>query len=89
MTILAELDISLAAYQAARSKAATAARLALEAEAIAEKTRRMVEAGDLSPLEHDRRLIEASAAKIIRQTAELEAQTAAGAVEDAMQAPLL
>ena len=89
VTILAELDISLAAYQAARSKAATAARLALEAEAIAEKTRRMVEAGDLSPLEHDRRLIEASAAKIIRQTAELEAQTAAGAVEDAMQAPLL
>jgi ABC-type uncharacterized transport system substrate-binding protein len=48
----------------------------------------MVEAGNVSALELTRRQIEASAAKVALMTATLEAQTAAGALEDAMQCPL-
>ncbi|MBM3868957.1 MAG: TolC family protein [Verrucomicrobia bacterium] len=87
-TILAELDITLAAYRASRAKAATAAQLVKEADALSGKTRKLVEAGDVSALELTRRQIETSAAKINRMKADLEAQTAAGALEDAMQSPL-
>ena len=48
----------------------------------------MVEGGQLSPLEHTRRQIEASTANVALMAASIEAQTAAGALEDAMQATL-
>lgn len=83
-----ELDIALAAYHASRAKAATAAQLAQEADAASETTKKMVEAGNVSALELTRRRIEASAAKVALMAATLEAQTAAGALEDAMQSPL-
>jgi outer membrane protein TolC len=86
--IQGELDIALAAYQASRAKATTAAQLAQEADAASDTTRKMVEAGNVSALELTRRQIEASAAKVAFMTANLEAQTAAGALEDAMQSPL-
>lgn len=87
-TIQGELDIALAAYQASRAKAATAASLSTEAGTAADTTKRVVDAGELSPLEHTRRQIEASTAKVALMAAQIEAQTAAGALEDAMQAPL-
>lgn len=87
-TIQGELDLALAAYQASRAKAATAAALASEAGTAANTTKRVVDAGELSPLEHTRRQIEASTAKVALMAAQIEAQTAAGALEDAMQAPL-
>ena len=48
----------------------------------------MVEGGEISPLELARRRVEESAAKVALLAAQLEAQAAAGALEDAMQAPL-
>jgi hypothetical protein len=62
--------------------------LAKEAAAASEATRSMVRAGAVSALEFTRREIEASTANIALQAARIEAQTAAGALEDAMQAPL-
>ena len=82
------LDIALAAYQASRIKASTAAQLAHEADTASGTTKKMVEAGNVSALELTRRQIEASAAKVALMTTTLEAQTAAGALEDAMQCPL-
>lgn len=86
--IQGELDIALAAYQASRAKAATAAQLAQEADTASDTTQKMVEAGNVSALELTRRQIEASAAKVALMAANIEAQTAAGALEDAMQSPL-
>lgn len=83
-----ELNVALAGYQASRAKAATAEQLAKEAAAASEATRSMVRAGAVSALEFTRREIEASTANIALQAARIEAQTAAGALEDAMQAPL-
>jgi len=87
-TIQGEFDIAIAAYEASRAKAQTAATLSQAAEAAADTTKRMVEAGELSPLELTRRQIESSTANLARRAADLEAQTAAGALEDAMQARL-
>ena len=87
-TIQGELDIALAAYQASRAKATTAATLAQEAAEASNTTKRMVEGGQVSALEFTRRQIEASAANVALMAANVEAQTAAGALEDAMQATL-
>ncbi len=86
--IQGELDIALAAYRASRDKASTAAQLAGEARTATETTQRLVAAGEVSALEHTRRRIEASAAEVARMTAILEAQAAAGTLEDATQSPL-
>ncbi len=87
-TIQGELDIELAGYQASRAKATTAAMLAQEAADASNTTKRMVEGGQLSALEYTRRQIEASTANVALMAANIEAQTAAGALEDAMQATL-
>lgn len=87
-TIQGELDIALAAYQASKAKASTAALLAQEALAASDTTKRMVDAGQVSALELTRRQIEASTANVALMAANIEAQTAAGALEDAMQATL-
>jgi outer membrane protein TolC len=87
-TIQGELDIALAAYQASRSKATTAAQLSQEAIAASNTTKSMVDAGQVSALELTRRQIETSTANVALLAAQLEAQTAAGALEDAMQATL-
>ena len=87
-TIQGELDIALAAYQASRAKAATAAQLSQEAIAASNTTKSMVDAGQVSALELTRRQIETSTANVALLAAHLEAQTAAGALEDAMQATL-
>jgi cobalt-zinc-cadmium efflux system outer membrane protein len=83
-----ELDIALAAYQASRSKVATAGQLAKDAATSSEATQSMVRAGAVSGLEFTRRQIEACAANLALQSARIEAQIAAGALEDAMQSPL-
>ncbi|MCB1279402.1 TolC family protein [Prosthecobacter sp.] len=87
-TIQGELDIALAAYRASRAKASTAALLAQEARAASDTTKRMVDAGQVSALELTRRQIEASNANVALMAANIEAQSAAGALEDAMQATL-
>lgn len=86
--IQAELDSARAAYDTSRQKAATAALLAGEAERAADTSQKMVEAGNISALELTRRRIESSAAKLALLTAKIEAQTAAGLLEDAAQSPL-
>ncbi len=86
--VFGEIEIALAAYRAARAKAGTAATLAKEAASAADTTKRMVEAGDVSPLELTRRRIEASAANLANTAANAEAQTAAGALEAAIHARL-
>lgn len=83
-----EIDVALAAYQASKAKAATAEQLARDAGSATETTRRMVEGGEISALELTRRRIEASTADVALMAANLEALTAAGALEDAMQATL-
>jgi outer membrane protein TolC len=87
-TIQGELDIALAAYQASRAKATTAEQLSQEAIAASNTTKSMVDAGQVSALELTRRQIETSTANVALLAAQLEAQTAAGALEDAMQATL-
>jgi len=87
-TIQGELDIALAGYQASRAKATTAGMLAQEAADASNTTKRMVEGGQLSALEFTRRQIEASTANVALMAANIETQTAAGALEDAMQATL-
>ena len=86
--LFGEIETALAGYRAARAKAATAATLSSEASQASETTRRMVEAGELVPLELTRRRIEASAANLSRLDARIEAQQAAGALEAALQIPL-
>jgi outer membrane protein TolC len=86
--VFGEIETALAAYRAARAKAATATTLSSEASQASETTRRMVEAGELVPIELTRRRIEASAANLSRLDARIEAQQAAGALEAAMQIPL-
>lgn len=86
--IQGEMDIAFAAYSASRAKTATAGQLAEEATAASDTTKRMVEGGAVSALELTRRQIEASAARVAHLSAQIEAQTAAGALEDAMQATL-
>jgi outer membrane protein TolC len=83
-----EIDVALAAYQNSKAKAATAAQLAREAATATETTKRMVDGGEVSALELTRRRIEASTADLALMAANLEALTAAGALEDAMQATL-
>lgn len=83
-----ELNVATAAYQAAKSKVVTAGLLAKEALAASQATKSMVRAGAVSALELPLREIEASTANVALQAARIEAQTAAGALEDAMQSPL-
>lgn len=87
-SVQGELDLAFAAYQASRAKALTAAQLAKEASSAEDTTKRMVEVGEVSALELTRRQIETSAANVALLAANLEAQTAAGVLEDAMQATL-
>jgi outer membrane protein TolC len=87
-SIEGELNMALASYQASRLKVATAEQLARDAAAASDATQRMVRAGAVSALEFTRRQIEASAANMALQSARIEAQIAAGALEDSMQSPL-
>ena len=86
--VFGEIETALAAYRAARAKAATAATLADEAAHASETTKRMVDAGELAPLELTRRRIEASASNLSRLEARIQAQQAVGALEAALQVPL-
>jgi hypothetical protein len=70
------------------SKVATAGQLAKDAATSSKTTQSMVRAGAVSGLEFTRRQIEACAANLALQSARIEAQIAAGALEDAMQSPL-
>ena len=86
-TVFGEIELALAAYRAAQAKAATAAKLTNDAAAQADSAGKMVEAGELSPLEHTRRRIEVTAAKLARQEALQEARAALAALEAAIQVP--
>ncbi len=86
--IITEVGSALAAYQTMTAKAATARTLADEAAHASDTTRKMVAVGELIPLDFVRRKIEASASNIALLTARVEAQTAAGQLEAALQMPL-
>ena len=83
-----ELNVAVAAYEAARAKAATAEQLASQAAGASQAIKSMVRAGAVSALDFTRREIEASTANVALQAARIEAQITAGALEDAMQSPL-
>jgi cobalt-zinc-cadmium efflux system outer membrane protein len=86
--VIGELDVARAAYATARQKVDAAAVLAREAGQAVETIRRMVEGGELSPLELTSRKIVASAANLALLSAQIEAQTTVGLLEDAAQTPL-
>ena len=86
--VFGEIEAALAAYRAAQAKASTAAQLADEAAHASDTTKRMVEAGELGPLELVRRRIEASASALSRLEAKLQTQEAIGQLEAALQLPL-
>jgi cobalt-zinc-cadmium efflux system outer membrane protein len=86
--VITEVGSALAAYQTMSAKAATARKLADEAAHASETTKKMVDAGELIPLDFVRRKIEASASNVALLTARIEAQTAAGQLEAALQMPL-
>ena len=86
--VFGEIETALASYRAGNAKVATAAKLADEAAHASDTTGRMVEAGELAPLDLTRRRIEASAAKLSLLEARIQAQQAAGELEAALQVPL-
>lgn len=86
-TVFGEIETALAAYRATQAKAATAAKLADDAVAHEKSAGKMVDAGEISPLELTRRRIEVSAAKLARQEAVHEARAALAALEAAIQVP--
>ena len=86
--VFGEIETALAAYRGARAKVATANKLFDEAAHATETTKRMVEAGELAPLEVTRRNIEASAAALARLEARIQAQQAVGALESALHTPM-
>ena len=86
--VFGEIQTALAAYRAARAKADTAAALAGDAVQASDTTKRMVDAGELAPLELTRRRIEASASNLSRLEARIQAQQAAGQLEAALHVPL-
>lgn len=86
--VITEVGSALAAYQTMTAKAATARKLADEAAHATETTKQMVDAGESVPLEFVRRKIEASASNLALLAARIEAQTAAGQLEAALQLPL-
>jgi outer membrane protein TolC len=87
-SVFGEIETALAAYRFAQAKAATAAQLSDEAAHSSDTTKRMVEAGELTPLELVRRRIEASASSLSWLEARLQAQEALGQLEAALQVPL-
>jgi outer membrane protein TolC len=86
--VFGEIETALAAYRAAQAKATTAAQLADEAAHASDTTKRMVEAGELAPLELVRRRIEASASTLSRLESRIQAQEAIGQLEASLQLPL-
>ncbi len=86
--VFGEIEVALAAYRAARDKVAIASELAQEAEHASETTRKVVETGELAPLELTRRRIESSASELALEEARIEALRAAGDLEAAIQTPL-
>jgi outer membrane protein TolC len=86
--VFGEIETALAAYRAANVKAATASKLADEAAHASDTTGRMVEAGEIPPLDLTRRRIETSAAKLSHLESRIQAQQAAGELEAALQTPL-
>lgn len=86
--VFGEIETALAAYHAATAKVATAAKLADEAGHASDMTKRMVDAGEIGPLELVRRRIEASASALSLLEARIQAQEAVGLLEAAIQLPL-
>lgn len=86
--VITEVGSALAAYQTMTAKVATARKLADEAAHATETTKQMVDAGESVPLDLVRRKIEASASALALLAARVEAQTAAGQLEAALQLPL-
>jgi outer membrane protein TolC len=86
--VFGEIETALASYHAAQAKVVTAAQLAEDSIKASETTKRIVDAGELGTLDLVRHRIEASAAKLSKLEATLQAQEAAGLLEAALQLPL-
>jgi outer membrane protein TolC len=84
---LAEIDVALAVYRAARAKADAAGALLMDVQAQTKAAESMKAAGELSLVDVSQRRVEQSAADLARQQARLQALEAVGALEDALQTP--
>jgi outer membrane protein, heavy metal efflux system len=86
--VIMETGSAYAAYKTCLAKVATAEKLAAEAAHTSDTTKKMVDVGELVPLDLVRRRIEASASNLALLTARIEAQAAAGLLETTLQTPL-
>lgn len=84
---LAEIDLALAVYRAARAKTSAAQALAMEVAGQTTAAETMKAAGEIASLAVSQRLVEQGAAELVRQQALLQAFDAAGALEDTLQTP--
>ena len=84
---MGEIDIALAIYRAARSKAEAAGSLADDVKTQTAAAAQLNADGETSKLEVTQRRVEQGAADLIREQARLQAYEAAGALEDALETP--
>jgi hypothetical protein len=84
---LAEIDVALAVYRAARAKAEAAGAIAADVQAQTKAAETMKAAGEISQLAVSQRRVEQGAADLARVQSRLQALDAVGALEDALQTP--
>ena len=84
---MGEIDIALAVYRAARSKAEAAGSLADDVKTQTAAAAQLNADGETSKLEVTQRRVEQGAADLTREQARLQAYEAAGALEDALETP--
>lgn len=84
---MGEIDIALAVYRAARSKAEAAGSLAEDVKRQTAAAAQLNAEGETSKLEVTQRRVEQGAADLTLEQARLQAHEAAGALEDALETP--
>lgn len=84
---MGEIDVALAVYRAARSKAEAAGSLAEDVKSQTAAAAQLNAEGETSKLEVTQRRVEQGAADLARAQARLQAYESAGALEDALETP--
>lgn len=84
---MGEIDIALAVYRAARSKAEAAGSVAADVKTQTAAAAQLNTEGETSKLEVTQRRVEQGAADLTREQARLQAYESAGALEDTLETP--
>jgi outer membrane protein, heavy metal efflux system len=87
-TVLAEIDLAFAGYQAALHKQADAEAMLVDLQRQEKSARALLEAGEISRTELAGLQLQFSTAALARQDALTKAAQASGQLEDAIQSPL-